>query len=102
MSNKWSKEFWVDLAERVGSTFVGALLATFALTEATPVDWSDAQAVWLVLGVPTLVSLLKGLSANLAGGQNADPTASVVKVDSMEPRTSPASVSRWQGSPTTS
>lgn len=66
MTNKWSKEFWVDLAERVGSTFVGALLTALTVTGATPVDWSDGQIVWTILGLPTLVSLLKGLAANLA------------------------------------
>ena len=64
--NKWNKAFWIDLAERVGATFVGALLATLTLVGATPVDWTDAAAVWAVLGVPTVVSLLKGLLANLA------------------------------------
>lgn len=64
--NKWSKQFWVDLAERVGSTFVGALLAAITLTGATSVDWSNGAAIWAVLGVPTVVSFLKGLLANLA------------------------------------
>lgn len=64
--NKWSKDFWVDLAERVGSTFVGALLAAITLTGTTSVDWSNGAAIWAVLGVPTLASLLKGLAANLA------------------------------------
>jgi hypothetical protein len=73
--NKWSKAFFIDLAERVGATFVGALLATLTLVGATPVDWSDGQAVWAVLGVPTVVSLLKGLLANLASPESG---ASVV------------------------
>lgn len=68
--NKWSKAFFIDLAERVGSTFVGALLATLTLTGTTPVDWTDGAAVWAVLGVPTVVSLLKGLLANAASPES--------------------------------
>lgn len=64
--SKWNKQFFADLAERVGATFLGALLAVLTLTSTTPVDWSDAQVVWTVLGVPTVTSLIKGLLANMA------------------------------------
>jgi hypothetical protein len=64
--SKWNKSYWADLAERVGSTFIQALLGCLVLTSATPVDWSDGKAVWAVLGVPTVVALLKGLLANMA------------------------------------
>lgn len=64
--SKWSKEFWTDLGERVASTEIGALLTTGLLMGGTPVDWSDGQAVWLLLGAPPAVALLKGLLANLA------------------------------------
>lgn len=64
-TTKWNRTFWQDLGERVAATFIGALLATLVLVEGTKVDWTDAQAVWTVLGVPTLVSLLKGLAMNL-------------------------------------
>lgn len=65
MSNKWSKEFWADLAERVGATAIGALLAVVAgsTTGAIP---NDPAVWWSVVGVPTVVSLLKGLLANMA------------------------------------
>lgn len=66
MTNKWSTEFWIDLSERVVATFLGALLTVFTVTQTTPLDWSDGAVVWTVLGVPTLVSLIKGLLANLA------------------------------------
>lgn len=75
--NKWSKTYWSDLAERVGSTFLGALLAMLTLAGTTPVDWTDAKAVWAVLGVPTVASLLKGVLANLGNaetGASALPT----------------------------
>ena len=74
-TNKWSKDFFLDLLERVGSTFLGALLAVVTLTSTTPLDWSDGKAVWAVLGVPTLVSLIKGLLANMA---NPETGASLI------------------------
>lgn len=66
LTSKWTRAFWVDLGERVVATFLGALLTTLLLVNSTPVDWADGQAVWTVLGVPTLVALIKGLLANLA------------------------------------
>ena len=63
--SKWNKRYFSDLAERVGSTFLGALLGALTLTGTTPVDWSDAKVIWAVLGIPTAVSLIKGLLANL-------------------------------------
>lgn len=74
--NKWNKSFWVDLGERVGATFVGALLAALTVTGTTPVDWSDGDVVWAILGVPTLVSLLKGLLANVKDGESGASLAS--------------------------
>lgn len=65
-SDKWSRAFWFDLGERVGATFLGALLGAITLVNATPVDWGDPAALWAVLGVPTAVALIKGLLANLA------------------------------------
>lgn len=78
-TGKWGKAFWADLAERVGSTLVGALLGVFTLTGTTPIDWSDGKVVWTILGVPTVVSLLKGLLSNLPGDL---PSSSVVGVTS--------------------
>lgn len=76
---KWGRAYWADLSERVGSTFLGALLATMTVTSQTPVDWTDGAVVWSILGVPTAVSLIKGLLANLRG---PDPSASVADVTS--------------------
>jgi hypothetical protein len=65
MPRKWSKTFWADLAERVGATAIGALLAV--LTGSSTGALSNDPAVWwAVIGVPTAVSLLKGLLANMA------------------------------------
>lgn len=77
--DKWGRKYWSDLGERVGATFVGALLGAFTLTGTTPVDWSDEKAMWAILGVPTIVALLKGLLVNLKG---SEPSASIVDVKS--------------------
>lgn len=69
-SSKWSKAFAADLGERVFSTFLGALLGALTIVTATPVDWTDGKAMWAILGVPTAVSLIKGLLANLADGES--------------------------------
>jgi len=81
-SNKWGKRYWGDLGERVGSTFLGALLGTITLTSSTPVDWGDQKAIWATLGVPTAVSLIKGLLRNMATDEDAPPSASLAGVSS--------------------
>lgn len=62
--NKWSREYWADLAERVGATAIGALLAALSGVWSNAIP-NDPAAWWAVIGVPTLFSLLKGLYANL-------------------------------------
>lgn len=64
--NKWSKKFWVDLAERVGATFLGAVLTLMTAAETTPIEWTNPAFFWSVLGVPTAFALIKGLLANMA------------------------------------
>lgn len=78
-NSKWGRKYWADLGERVGATAIGAVLAALTVTGTTPVDWSDGDVVWAIIGVPTLVSALKGLLMNLGG---SEPTASVVDVTS--------------------
>lgn len=63
--SKWSRTFWADLGERVGSTAIGALLAVVAGSQAGAIP-NDPAAWWSVIGVPVVVSLLKGLAANMA------------------------------------
>lgn len=63
--NKWNKKFWVDLGERVGATFVGALIAVFSADQSGTIV-GNADQWWLLVGLPTLLSALKGLAANLA------------------------------------
>ena len=62
--SKWSRTFWADLAERVGATAIGALIGALSGAWAG-VFPSDPAVWWSVVGVPTLFSLLKGLSANM-------------------------------------
>lgn len=81
MASKWGKKFWEDLGERVGATAVGAALGALTTVEATPVDWTDTKVVWSIIGVPTVISLLKGLLKNLTSS-SAEPTASLVGVSS--------------------
>ena len=63
--SKWSRTFWADLAERVGATAIGALLAVVAGSQSGAIP-NDPAVWWSVIGVPVVVSLLKGLMANLA------------------------------------
>jgi hypothetical protein len=69
MSKKWSKTFWSDLAERVGATAVGALLAVVAGSQSGAIP-NDPAVWWSVIGVPVVVSLLKGLLANLSSPES--------------------------------
>lgn len=63
MSKKWSKTYWADLGERVGSTFVGALIpAAIAAGNLVSLDWVNALEL---AGSAAAISLLKGLYANL-------------------------------------
>lgn len=74
--NKWGKEYWTDLGERAGASLVGGLLTLVAVES---VGDLSGELVWLVIGVPTATSVLKGLLVNLGG---AAPTASIVDVTS--------------------
>lgn len=76
--NKWGKQYWTDLGERVAASAVGGVL-TMITADASGVVSGSAQQWWLVVGVPSAVSLLKGLLVNLGG---TEPTASVVNVTS--------------------
>lgn len=69
MGTKWSGTYWADLAERVGATAIGALLAALSGVWSNAIP-NDPAAWWAVIGVPTLFSLLKGLAANMADGES--------------------------------
>lgn len=76
MESKWGKAYWTDLGERAGASLVGGLLTMVGLTSLTDLTWGFA---WVVLGVPTATSVLKGLLVNLGGSA---PSASIVDVTS--------------------
>lgn len=76
METKWGKAYWIDLGERAGASLVGGGLTMLAITSLSDLTWGLA---WIVLGVPTATSVLKGLLVNLGG---TEPTASIVDVTS--------------------
>lgn len=68
VANKWSKNFWLDLLERVGTTFLYGLIAL--LTTENLVESLTAEAAWTIVLLPTLLSALKGLLANMADAES--------------------------------
>lgn len=77
--SKWNKQYFTDLAERAGASAVGGALTMVTADAAGVADYSE-RAWWVLVGIPTSVSLLKGLLVNLGTGDT--PTASLVKVTS--------------------
>lgn len=78
--SKWGKRYWVDLGERVGSTLVGALITLVMMDNV--LEGPDFDTVlWPIVVVPTALSLLKGLLANMASDD--PPSASVADVSSL-------------------
>lgn len=72
MSHKWSSTFWADLAERVGSTAIYGLIAVLT-GDATGAVSNEPKVWWAVVGLPTVLSLFKGLLANMAS-PNSGPS----------------------------
>jgi hypothetical protein len=62
-AKQWGKGFWSDYAERVGSTFLYALI-TF-LTVVLPEGDLSFGKLWPVLGLPVALAAIKGLLANM-------------------------------------
>lgn len=62
--SKWSGTFWADLAERVGSTAIYGLIAVLT-GDASGAVPNEPKVWWVVVGLPTVLSLLKGILANL-------------------------------------
>lgn len=60
--SKWSKKFWIDLGERVGSTLLYGLATWLTLSQTTTLDF---EKLWPVVALPAVLSLIKGLAANL-------------------------------------
>lgn len=62
--SKWSSTFWADLAERVGTTAIYGLIAVLT-GDASGAVPNEPKIWWVVVGLPTVLALLKGLAANL-------------------------------------
>jgi hypothetical protein len=86
--NRWTKAYWYDLAERVASTFLGALLAV--LVTDNVLDNIGIEQLWPVLILPTLVSLIKGLLANMveprSGASLLPSPPGPIEVNEVNPR----------------
>lgn len=66
--SKWSKTYWADLAERVGSTFIVTLIPMWVTAgNVAHLDFVNALEV---AGSAAGLSLLKGLLANMADGES--------------------------------
>lgn len=77
MLKKWGKQYWVDLGERVGATFLEVLIPMYVTVESVAVlDWRHAFAVsGSAAGLAALKAVLSNLKKDL-------PTASLVNVTS--------------------
>lgn len=67
--SRWSRRFWADLLERVGSTAVGGVV-TMLTADASGVVSGDARQWWVIVGLPTALAALKGLGANLSDAES--------------------------------
>lgn len=76
MKSKWGKQYWADLGERVGSTLIYQIITLLTLETGTNIN---SFVIWTIVGLPTVLAVLKGLLVNLRG---SEPTASVVNVTS--------------------
>lgn len=76
--SKWNKQYWVDLGERAAASGLGGVL-TMVTADASGVADYSREAWWVLVGIPTSVSLIKGLLSNLGGHE---PTASLANVTS--------------------
>ena len=76
--NKWGKKFWQDTAERVGGTFVAALIPLYTVSaNVAQLDWVNAVEI---SASAAGLTLLKCLGSNLGG--DGVPTASIARVSS--------------------
>jgi hypothetical protein len=75
----WGPAYWIDLGERVAST---AVYGAITLVTASSVQHLSSSLAWTIVGLPTALSLLKGLAANLSSpntGAALLPTPPVAK-----------------------
>jgi len=62
-AKQWGRGFWHDYAERVGSVLLYQLITFFTIV--MPQGNLSFDRVWPVLGLPVVLSALKGLLANM-------------------------------------
>ena len=80
---KWSATYWADLGERVVTTAIYGVIAMLT-ADASGVVSGDPRQWWVVVGLPAVLALLKGLLANMAqpeGGPSALPAPPAPGVD---------------------
>jgi hypothetical protein len=81
MANKWDGRFWADLGDRevasIGSTVIAVL--TGAGANVIP---NDPKVWWTLVGIPAVVTFLKGVVMNASNGSADQPTSSLVNVTS--------------------
>lgn len=76
-TDKWSKRYWIDLGERVGTTFLYGVIAIIT-SKNLNLNW---ELIMTVIITPVILSLAKGLIKNMASTSD-EPTASLVNVSS--------------------
>lgn len=79
MSN-WTVAWVEDVAERAGTAAVSGVLA-MVTADSTGVVSGSPKQWWLIVGLPTAVSVLKALLLNLRN-TSGEPTASFANVSS--------------------
>lgn len=67
---KWSKRYWLDLLERVGSVFLYSVVTFLTTSGVADIKGMDFEKLWPVLFLPAVLSLLKGLLANMANPES--------------------------------
>lgn len=67
MTSKWSTAYFADLGERVAST---AIYGGITLLTANGVTDVTTELGWTIVGLPTVLALLKGLLANLKDSES--------------------------------
>lgn len=82
--SKWSGAYWNDLLERVGSTLVYSIITLLTTVQVADLGF---EQLWPVLVLPTVLSFLKGIAANLPAPQPS-PSGPVTSGASLLPPSS--------------
>lgn len=68
--NRWTGRFWLDLAERVGSVFLYSVLTLLTTYGVSDLGGLGIDELWPVAFLPAILSLVKGLLANMANPES--------------------------------